>query len=184
MSEIMSEILGLELGNQQHNSDSLHVYTESPMTFDIYDNFLMSDGDFVDIYDRTEPFRFNFNFKSEKTEERLDEVDKFQSMIIGSLREGEYLTSKQREDLYDFSSSLALIYELLKVYVSYKFETDKGRKYKIEALQKIAKLRNEFVDLKSTDIVALSQNFFVKRLGSLDDLSPEIRSSLIFEEIL
>lgn len=160
ITEIMSQILGVELGTQTHNSQSLHFYTDNPIAMNMNDEFVIQDGYFRDIYDDFKELRMNFNFTSEGTEQRLREVDFWINKIIESLETGYIWDTKFSDDLKKFDEYLWRMYHLLHIYIEYK-NTGTSDKSKVHAINKI----NEFsLGNIQYDFEALAINFFTSKL--------------------
>ncbi len=166
ITDIMSEILEIELGTQTHNSQSLHIYTKNPIVFKMYENLEFNNKKFEDLYDNALPFRMKFDFKSEDVSLRLREVDKHIDLILGSCRRMEKLSEENELKLQSFSETFYLIYKLLFIYIDYKFNTDRRNKSKGDKLKEVLKLSEGYPNL---DILSLAQNFFFSKLE--DDVS-------------
>jgi len=163
VTEVMARILGVELGTQTHNSQSLHVYTSNPTTFNMYDNIQITNGKFEDLYDNAIPFKMDFNFDSIDVNLRLRQIDKMFSLVIDACRNKTELTEKQEESVKAFSNFLYLTYELLFLYIDYKFISDRSEKAKFEKLLQIIDIAELYPPL---DILALAQNFFYSKLDN------------------
>lgn len=126
ISEIISKILGVGLGSQVHNSDSLHAYLDFPVTQKMIDR---KSTVVRNVYDYSFPMEMDFNFSSEDPLKRLDEIDfHIKSMISilsvaahGDDIEGDNLDYITNE-LGKFSKYLYTIFIILNTYVRYKSE--------------------------------------------------------------
>jgi thymidylate synthase len=161
VTEIIANILNVELGTQVHNSQSLHFYIDNDIAMSMYEN-LQFDPNFTDLYDFTEPLKLDMDFHGNSLFMRFSQIDFFFDKIINSLQTGIRLEDNILGDLKQFSKALIFIYELLWVYMEYKFDTRvKDDVLKIEYYNKI---KTEFVDYKDTDVFALGLNFFAARI--------------------
>lgn len=163
VTEVMAKILGISLGEQTHNSHSLHVYTNNPVTFNMYDNLQIKGNKFEDLYDKAMPFEMDFSFDSIDVKLRLRQVDKMFGIVIDALRNKKKLTEEEELELKKFSNFLYLTYELLFIYVEYKFNSDRSEKAKFEKLIEVIEISDLYPPL---DILALAQNFFYSKLNS------------------
>lgn len=161
VTEIMAKIIDTDLGTQTHDSDSLHVYTDNPITFKMYDNFQINNGNFVDLYDNAIPFEMNFNFKNESIEGRMKELDYHIDKIVNSCRSMFWLKEKEKEELNDFAPMFLIFYELLKIYVEYKFNSNRSEKDKVNSLKEVINLSDDYPNY---DILSLAQNFFYSKI--------------------
>ncbi len=173
ISEVIGKILGYKMGKQTHNSQSLHVYLDNPSTFDMYDNIQITAGKFTDLYDKAVPFEMDFNFNSTDPELRLREIDEIFGMVIEACRKGERLGEENIAKLQSFSNLFYLVYELLFIYIDYKFNSERGEFDKLESLSKVVNLSQAYPKL---DILALAQNFFYSKLKSPETLGKSINS--------
>lgn len=165
VSEVISEILGLELGTQTHNSQSLHLYTENEISWKMYEAFQFNNNTQDNIYSShlaAKPSRLEFNFfECNDVESRLSKVDYVFSMILDSLKEGERLPTSDVNFIWKFSAQMQLIHQLLHIYLDYRSKEANDRS-RLDALAKISELKNHF-DINS-DLIAMALNFFVVRL--------------------
>lgn len=162
LTEVMANILGLTLGTQTHNSQSLHIYTDNPIASNMYENLqLNAESKFEDLYDRAIPSRMDMNFSAENIEGKLAEVDYHFSNIIASLKSGRRMSATDYEELGTFSKYLMSVYDLLHIYVEYKNAPEKTDELRWEMLNRIGEL---YIYYPNLDILALAGNFFATRL--------------------
>lgn len=174
LTEIMANILGIELGTQTHNSQSLHIYNDNPIAWKMYDEVQLSNGQFQDLYDVFVPAKMDMNFDSESIESRLAEVDYFLSMIIDSIKSGKRITETEEQTLMHFSKYLHLVYDLLMIYVEYK-STSRTDSDKWKTIDKISNISNFYPSL---DIIALAVNFFASKVKDKDIVSVNLTSPI------
>lgn len=161
LTEVMSNILGVQLGTQTHNSQSLHIYTENPIAMSMYDNLQFSpDFEFIDLYDRFIPGYIDMEFESESIESKLAEVDYHFGGIISALKSGKRMSETDYDELSKFSKYMALVYDLLHIYVDYK-NGDKNDETRWQKLNEIGHLCTYYANL---DILAMAGNFFASRI--------------------
>ena len=179
ITEIMSNILGLKLGTQTHNSQSLHFYTENEIAMNMYEHTqFASDGDNIpDVYDSYNPAHIDMKFNMESVEGRLHEVDGYIDLIINTLKSGKRMAKADFDSLNEFSKYFALIYDLLDLYLHYKelLNDDKKRiitkdEFRFNKIKEIGDLTMFFPSL---DITALAVNFFAAKFQN-DDLKEEL----------
>lgn len=166
VTEIMSNILGIKLGTQTHNSQSLHLYTENPIAEKMYENLQLNpEGKFEDLYDRFNAAEMDMNFSAENIEAKLAEVDHHFTNIIEALKSGKRMFETDYEELGTFSKYLTLVYDLLQIYVDYKNEEVKDDKLRWKKLNEIGELANYYPNL---DILGMAGNFFATRIKDED----------------
>jgi thymidylate synthase len=166
VTEIMTKILGIELGTQTHNSQSLHFYLENPIADNMYSNIQIQPN-FTDLYDISEPLKIDMNFFDCLTiQQKIKKVDYFMNLIINSILNDEKIETIKIGELKNFSSYLLFVYHLLWIYKDYKFskKTDVLRAKNIQAIKEI--FSNDF---GGTDIYTLALNFFASKLENNND---------------
>lgn len=162
VTEIMSNILGIHLGTQTHNSQSLHLYTDNPIAERMQKNMKLSkDGNFNDLYDDSDCSLMKMNFESTTIGMKLVEVDLHLIVIMHSLRNRKKMSEGSYEQLKSFSKYLLLIYDLLSIYVEYKDSNKKTDLLRIEMIKKIERLSTPRPNL---DIITMGKNFFATRI--------------------
>lgn len=166
LTEVMANILGIRLGTQTHNSQSLHIYTDNPIAENMYSSLqLNAEGKFEDLYDRAIPSQMDMNFSAENIEGKLAEVDYHFSNIIEALKSGKRMTETDYDELGVFSKYLMLVYDLLHIYVEYKNSPEKTDTVRWAMLNKIGELCTYYPNL---DILTMAGNFFASRLKDED----------------
>lgn len=173
ITEIISNIIGVRLGTQTHNSQSLHLYTNNPLTDEIEINRNANIGAPLLYGDaKTVPMDFNFGetIGPDSTAfEKLKAVDWWVNSIIsklllvvdGNMEDTELDSFKA--NLKNFSKYLHMIFCLLQTYIRYKNKQDS----RIKAFMDIVQYSGDkFID---SDNVVLALNFFAKRMGAEDN---------------
>lgn len=160
-SEVMSNILGIELGTQVHNSQSLHFYMDNDIAMKMYENMTIDNNNFVDLYSISSPAKIDMNFTGETVYLRMAEIDYFFDLIIDSVTKNVRLSDSQKANLGEFSKFLLFTYELLFIYSDYKF----NKLPKDDELKKnfYVHVRDSYPDFSKSDIYALALNFFAAR---------------------
>ena len=171
--EIMSELLGLKVGTQVHNSDSLHIYDSNPITK------TMLASSTPNLYDFVEASSMDLFPKGEGQEidSKLHSIDYlFHTIITGlsqikSLEEAhEYLQWCRGGDIKNtYLNNIAF---LLGVYRLYKM-SPKQNSVRISIIQLILDwwdLENGQGQGVSLDYMLMAINFFAKRMKSAYDL--------------
>lgn len=161
MSEIMSNILDIQLGSQTHNSQSLHIYLENDIHSKMYDSIIFRNGEFLDLYDVCLSAFIDMNFTKKGAEQRLFEVDRYISLILNSIRLKTRISEEELLQLTEFSKYFALVYELLFLYIEYS-NTEKSFETRSYFCDKILELIKENGQI---DILVMAVNFFAVRMS-------------------
>ena len=174
----MAASLGVELGTQTHNSQSLHIYEWNDIAVKMLDWLnacQISDAlDTYDLYDhyRAEERHMDFNFSTDLAVNRFAEIDYHLNLLIDNLikyeREDKY-NDEEIEKIGQFSAFLRDVFYLLKTYLAYKRELVKGDEDKndalrercIQVIESKAKANNQI----NWDVNCLAINFFAARLS-------------------
>lgn len=167
-TELISLILGVELGTQTHNSQSLHIYTDNDIALNMYEN-MQFNPNFVDLYDISSPFKLDFNFISTSVQGRLAEIDTILNLILDSFTSNEGFRDELFVRINKKSNMFATIYSICHVYLSYK-KQEKNDKNRVCAIEKlfISGIHTNSESGKPLDIHVLAQNFFLHRIKELD----------------
>jgi len=163
VGEIMSKILGIGLGDQVHNSQSLHLYLNHKMTDELNKTI---DGIKPLLYDNTNSIAMDFSFTdSMNALDKLKMIDFHINNIImfliqASNTKQNYDSRKQYEEsLKNFSRYLYYVYKVLIIYTAYK----KHKDY-IAAIENLQSLSDELPEFANSDYQVLALNFFVQRV--------------------
>lgn len=188
LTEIMASALGVELGTQTHNSQSLHIYEWNDIAKEMNDSFMMKkEGNEIvgDMYEEcgAKERKMDFNFSAELPVNRFREIEFNLQIIIDNLirlSNGEEPIEDEIQQLADFSKYLYSSYRLLKIYLEYKHkmtvlksseEKDVARH---TAISEIEVLEASMEDDGGTgtgdewinwDVFMLAKNFFASRLS-------------------
>ena len=187
LTELMAGALGVELGTQIHNSQSLHIYEWNDIASKMSENFVKKrkgeDGIILSMYDEAEAQerRMDFNFSHEIPANRFREIEYNLSIVLNNLQriaEGEKQNSDEIQQLANFSKYLFNSYHLLRIYLEYKHkmtflntveEKDLARHTAISEIEVLE--ANMFDDEGiggdgfNWDISMLAKNFFASRLS-------------------
>lgn len=187
LTELMAGALGVELGTQTHNSQSLHIYEWNDIASKMSETFAKKrkgeDGIILSMYDESEAqeMRMDFNFSHEIPANRFREIEYNLSIVLNNLQriaEGEKPNSDEIQQLANFSKYLFNSYHLLRIYLEYKHkmtflktveEKDLARHTAISEIEVLE--ANMFddegrgVDGFNWDISMLAKNFFASRLS-------------------
>lgn len=183
---LMSQILGVERGTQVHNSQSLHIYTNIPLTLQILNKMeknpqgAVRSKDFEgigyrDIY-QGEQIEQKINFPKDSTAlEKLNEVDSMLStfhdhlnLIIEKHFKGEEITSidfsQQLQNIKQRSEYLYTLLQGIVIYTKYVLEghTAIGRQVALNEL----KSKFEYQNAETL----MMKNFFLTRMKHEDCL--------------
>lgn len=169
VTEIIASILGIELGTQVHNSQSLHLYTNNPLTEEIEVNREIGVGKNL-LYDAAQVVPMDFKFdKVDNAFGKLQKVDwwvngmisKLLLVVDGNMEDTELDSFKSQ--LQQFSAYFHMIFCLLETYIRYKNKKDS----RIKAFMDIVQYSGEkFID---SDNIILALNFFAKRMTEYED---------------
>lgn len=187
LTELMAGALGVELGTQTHNSQSLHIYEWNDIASKMSETFAKKrkgeDGIILNMYDEAEAQerRMDFNFSHEIPANRFREIEYNLSIVLNNLQriaEGEKPNSDEIQQLANFSKYLFNSYHLLRIYLEYKHkmtflktveEKDLARHTAISEIEVLE--ANMFDDEGrggdgfNWDISMLAKNFFASRLS-------------------
>lgn len=188
LTEVMAACLGIELGTQTHNSQSLHIYEWNDIAEKMAKGYNAKkrgiDGIVSNMYDEGEAQerRMDFNFSHDVPVNRFREVEHHLQLIFDNLNrvaEGEKENDDEIKQLEAFSSYLYYSYLLLKIYLVYKQQmttlktSEEKDAARHTAISKIEVLEANAVDDEGRgaggynwDISMLAKNFFVSRLSS------------------
>lgn len=187
LTELMAGALGVELGTQTHNSQSLHIYEWNDIASKMSETFAKKrkgeNGIILSMYDESEAQerRMDFNFSHEIPANRFREIEYNLSIVLNNLQriaEGEKPNSDEIQQLANFSKYLFNSYHLLRIYLEYKHkmtflktveEKDLARHTAISEIEVLE--ANMFDDEGrggdgfNWDISMLAKNFFASRLS-------------------
>lgn len=186
LTELMAGALGVELGTQTHNSQSLHIYEWNDIASKMSETFAKErkgEGGILSMYDKAkaQEKRMDFNFSHEIPANRFREIEYNLSIVLNNLQriaEGEKPNSDEIQQLANFSKYLFNSYHLLRIYLEYKHkmtslktveEKDLARHTAISEIEVLE--ANMFDDEGrggdgfNWDISMLAKNFFASRLS-------------------
>lgn len=167
IAEMMSLCLGRELGQQVHNSNSLHIYTSNPINEILLRNETSS-GLNNGLYSICEAKKIDFNFENETAILRLKEIDVCLNMIIKNLTMAFESNEISEQDLTYIklkSPYLHYVFGLLYQYILYK-NAPKIDLSRITASKAI--LSQTPKEYQNLDIFTLALNFFIKRIKDIE----------------
>lgn len=164
LTEIISACLGVELGTQTHNSQSLHLYEWNEIATRMQHskpNELYSDGGAIEKH-------IDFNFSHEVAGNRLREVDYYLNVLIDNLEKisrGADQSDDEIESLKGFSNYLFNVYCYLKIYLKYKaaISVDKNSKQANAhiAMDNIIAVGGE----ETWDVALMARNWFARKIN-------------------
>ena len=181
LTELMASCLGIELGTQTHNSQSLHIYSWNKSAevmdkiFQAKERGLDVVGDMYDDCSAVER-KMDFNFYHDIPVNRFREIECNLNAIIGNLTkvaEGGTESAEEIAQLATFSTWLHASYQLLKVFLNYKqrmgtavkdIEKDAAR---LTAISEIEVIEHEVCGADARwDVTMLAKNWFHARLSN------------------
>ena len=164
LTECISACLGIELGTQTHNSQSLHVYDWNEIA-----RTMQQSNNNVDLYDVAEERKIDFNFAHEVSGNRLRELDYYINVIIDNVERVSRGVEENKEEislLAKFSQYLYRVYRYLLVYLKYKNSIAENKENKeleaIEAIKSIEAIDGEA--WRSWDVSVLARNWFANKI--------------------
>lgn len=120
LTELMAGCLGIKLGTQTHNSQSLHIYDWSKEAIRMNEALHSDDAREEDeLYSISNPIPMDLNFTLNVPVNRLRELDYYVNIIIDSIMVRR-ITGEQIKELHNFSEYLYRVYLLLTYYNSFK----------------------------------------------------------------
>lgn len=167
LSEMIANILGIELGSQTHNSQSLHIYADSDIAWKMYENHQLNLNDFPDLYQTYDYNKIDMNFTTVGVQERLAELDYHLNNIVSSLRLGVIMDAEDADLLLNFSQYFYYVYQLLNIYADYK-NSNKSDDMKIHSMKEIESSQSLY---KNLDITGLALNFFACKITDRTKMS-------------
>lgn len=171
LTEVMAACLGIELGTQTHNSQSLHIYEWNDVA-NIMDAEYKEIGNDFDLYHWAHEMHMDFNFNHEVPANRFREVDYNLSVIIENLNKiakGESENKDEIQALAMFSNYLYNSYKLLKIYLEYKHDIKSAKTNDEKDVARLKSISDiELIEIENKlqgwDISVLAKNFFAARL--------------------
>lgn len=168
LTEIMAACLGVELGTQTHNSQSLHLYEWNDIANTMFEEYERDNGNrgLYSVGAREIPI--DFNFTHDVPINRFREVEYHLQIIIDNIMRiahGEAAVEDEIAQLARFSKYLTKVYYLLWIYVLYK------QKITEDGVDKDAVRESFIAEIyevceKDWDVAMLACNFFASRLSN------------------
>ena len=172
LSEVIASCLGIELGTQTHNSQSLHIYNWNG-TADEMDEEFEKQGGGRSLYESTpaEEKPMDFNFSHDVPTNKFIEINYYFDLIIRNLLEdqrGGEVNKDEIKQLQEFSHFFHNVYRLLSIYVKYKQKNKVCKSVEEkDAISKTAISEIELMEAEGAydwDMAILAKNFFASRL--------------------
>lgn len=166
LSEMIAACLGIELGTQTHNSQSLHVYEWNNIAIT-----MLESKDDAELYSvGAKERKIDFNFTHEVAGNRLREIDYFLCVIISNLERvsrGADEFQDEIKSLEGFSEYLYKVYLYLRVYLKYKAAISVSKESKKYEAEK-AMFAIEQIDEGDSDwdVSILVKNWFAKKIDN------------------
>lgn len=179
LNEIIAECLGVDLGTQTHNSQSLHVYIENPLVKKFQEDRMdISDG-LHKLYIECEAVPMNLVAnKGDKPATALSRYTEEVKLIIDALNTDMVYTEKDAEKVVRKIKNeyFLFIFFLLKIYLDYKkglkdyselntAENSVKNEMRITAMERISSLTTKILpQFAGSDYEILALKFFVDRI--------------------
>lgn len=165
ITEMIAACLGIELGTQTHNSQSLHIYEWNNIA-----TTMLNSSEKTDLYEVAEERKIDFKFTHDVAANRLREIDYHLNIIIDNLERvanGMDENPEEVKDISEFSRYLEMVYVLLKIYLKYKqsIKEDKASK------ETNASLAIDTIEIVSSekwlkwDVNVLARNWFARKVS-------------------
>lgn len=183
LTEIMSLCLGIELGVQTHNSQSLHVYEWNDITEKMFDLFTNAEYPVnsaqMGLYNEAISYMMDFDFESEVPVNRLREITVFLEEMITRLLNRNADGGDPEDEagfqryVHEKSIYFSAVYQLLKEYISYKRNRGgclpEDRDQLLKGSISIIDYMPSYYQVDARwDYLMLARNFFAARLSNAD----------------
>ena len=184
LSEILSNVLGVALGTQTHNSQSLHVYDWNQAATTMQLNY--KSGNVTTLYDidGVKEIPMDINFDNEVPGNRLREIDVMLERIIANLKKvakGISVSPEEIQSVLNGSKWFGCVYRLLEIYLIYKraiAEPEITKEAKSAEAQMALNAVSECLSAEGFerwDIGVLARNFFANKITNYNDYEiPEL----------
>lgn len=179
LTELIAGCLGIELGTQTHNSQSLHVYSWNKSAEDMEQS--KNTGDSGDMYEDfgAQERHIDFHFQNKLPVNRFREIECVMNTIIDNLTriaDGGVEDSNEVLSIAEFSNYFAHVYQILKVYLEYKAKlrsvsTDEQKDAaRMTAISDVEFLEVNYNNIAGEtdfkwDIAMLAKNYFYSRFS-------------------
>lgn len=179
LTEVMALCLGVELGVQTHNSQSLHVYEWNKTAQQMSELFVSHATRRSLYYEGAVSYMMDFNFESEVPVNRLCEITAFMEEMIGRLLirnvDGGDPDDEAGYEQYvsEKSTYFWAVYQMLKLYVFYKRNRGACLPEDLDQLlnncsEMLTFINNACEVDKNWDYMMLARNFFAARLSNAE----------------
>ena len=185
LTELIAGALGVQLGTQTHNSQSLHIYSwnkSADVMAKMYADRIVDNDVVGDMYSEVgaKDRKIDFNFSHEVPINRFREIEYNLNVIVDNITRvanGEEEVKEEIQQLEEFSKYLHTAYQLLKIYLAYKdslreskdsIQKDASRYTAMSEVEVLEKQMNIATNSNSDfiwDITTLAKNFFAARLS-------------------
>lgn len=170
LTEMIAACLGIELGTQTHNSQSLHIYEWNNIATEMLQS-LDNSGIGNDLYNVANERKIDFNFSHEVASNRLREIDYHLNVIISnlmSIHSGKEDNENEIQALEGFSKYLYHAYQYLKIYLEYKaalvISKELKSKHAEDAMYKIDNVTDKSFVGDDWDVMIMAKNFFARKI--------------------
>lgn len=179
LTEIMAACLGIELGTQTHNSQSLHIYEWNDVA-EVMEKEYNEKSYGHSLYHYAVAEKMDFEFSHEVPANRFREIEYMLSVIIENLNriaDGGEENANEIEQLAMFSKWLWNAYQVNKIYLDYKHrihiaktakEKDAIRMTSISEVDVLSSMKDMGMP-ENWDVYMLAKNFYAARLSEKPD---------------
>lgn len=175
--EMMARILGKDVGNQVHNSDSLHIYVNNDnnkIHEKMRDEYSATSGSIKTLYDYCDPSNMDFDFDPVHGS-KLQQADAVVTTILDCL--SSYADTGILSVLHLQSNYFKFVFHLLIIYITYT-KTKRNDEARVQAIYQICHLQNMSPKL-CNDYVLLALNFFHSRIKAEDSVQASMSEILM-----
>ena len=180
LTELLSNVLGISLAKQTHNSQSLHFYANNEIAGKMHKEYANTLGSpLFDIYDICEPSKMDFNFPEGLSNtgklHYLDSIiHEMLKVLENSYDKANEKTIAFQKSIYEFelrlkrfSKYLYEVYVLLDGYIDYKNCSDKDTFRGKELSDIDASIENGICQ----DYKILAMNWYYNRIKNPEDIN-------------
>ena len=181
LSEVLANVLGVSLGTQTHNSQSLHIYDWNDIATRMDNELYFGNAQTLYDIEDVREIAMDFKFSHEVPSNRLCEVSIMFERIIANLSkvaEGIDTNLNELDDVLSQSYWFAHVYRLLEIYLLYKrgiakegITDEEKQEEAVLALQAIQESLSGD-EFEGWDIGVLAMNFFANKIKNFHSEIP------------
>lgn len=173
LTELMAAALGVELGTQTHNSQSLHIYDWNDIAPRMAEEYQPGRDMYVDYFANER--HMDFKFSNDVAVNRFHEIEHCLNLVIDNLMRvsrGEERIEDEIKQIGEFSKWFCDVYVLLENYIVYKQKISESKteeekdNVRLQFIKRVELLEISRSGLKDLhwDVAMLAKNFYAARL--------------------